>query len=290
MDLNSIKMFIVIAQAGTFAGGSQRIGVPIATLSRKIKELEQDIGVQLFERSTQGVRLTLTGQQLYEQANFSIETLDEIERRIKHNESRLKGKLRLSMPQSFELWWTLLDDFTRAYPDIALEVVGSNRKIDLLEEGIDVALRVGDLQTEALIAKKITDVRLMLVASPEWLARFGMPAAPQDLAALPCAGWMSGSGQTLRWQLGAHPQRITPQFGSNDYQHLRHLALQGKAVCDLPDFLARPLIEAGKLVAVLPDYPFPAQPVHLLYPSHRHPSSIVRVYLDFCAQWFKPPG
>ncbi|MCP1661333.1 LysR family transcriptional regulator [Neisseria perflava] len=287
MNLNAVKLLIAVIQQGSLLAASHKTGVAVATLSRKINELEQDLGVQLLERSTQGVKPTLVGQQLYEQASLSIETLSELERSIKGNQTQLRGNLRLSVPESFELFWDLLEDFQTVYPDIKVHLLASDRKLDLLADGIDAVIRAGDLETDTLIAKKLLDIRLQLVAAPEFIAAHGTPDTPDQLADFPLLAWAATADHIPSWPLGGQSVRIAPSFACNNYLHLRHFLLHGKGIGDLPDFMAVPLIEQGRLVPVLPDYPFPTTPVHLLYPAHRHPSGIVRAYIDFCLAWLK---
>lgn len=287
MDLNALKMFISTVQTGSFSASSQKLGVPIATLSRKIKGLEQALNIQLLERSSQGVQPTLLGQQLYENANLSIETLANIRQLLQGDQAQLKGKLRLSMPQAFTFWWDVVEAFQAAYPQIEVHILATNSKLDLLAEGIDVAVRVGDLQTDSLIAKKVGEIRLQLVASRDFVQQWGEPLTPAQLSDFTCVAWSATAESDVQWLLGGQTVRISPKISSNDYHHLRHLALLGKGITDLPDFLAQPLINAGHCIPILPDYPFTASPVHLLYPSHRHPSSLVKAYVEFCQEWFQ---
>ncbi|KAE9528984.1 LysR family transcriptional regulator [Testudinibacter aquarius] len=285
MNLNAVKLFTAVVQQGSLLGAAQQTGVAVATLSRKIGELEKSLNVQLLERSSQGVKPTLIGQQLFEQSQTSIDTLDEIARNIQSNQQHIKGKLRLSIPQAFERIWTMIDEFQTAFPDIELHILASDRKLDLLADGIDAAIRVGDLQTDSLIAKPLSPIRHKLVASPDFITKHGMPHTPGSLQNYPLTAWTATAEQTATWHLGKTKLPIKPHFSSNDYQHIKHHVLHGKAIGELPDFLANPLIDKGDLVAILPDYPFPATPVHLLYPAHKLPSSVVRAWVGFCGEW-----
>ncbi len=282
MDFNAIKVFTAVVQAGSLSAGAARLQMPVATVSRKIKELENGLNVQLLERTGRGVQPTLIGQQVYEQAHLSVETLDNIAQQVIGEQAQCAGRLRLSLPLTFEPGWLLLGDFQAAYPRIEVFVLATERKLDLLAEGIDVALRSGGLATDSLVARKFGDMRLQLVASPDLLARCGTPHRPDELAQKPCIGWSPLPEHPVRWSLGG--QSIIPPaaFCCNDYRQLRQLALLGRGITDLPDFFARPLLAEGALVEVLPDFPFPQLPLHLLYIKHRHPSSVVRVFVEFC--------
>lgn len=282
MDLNAIQMFVGVVQAGSLSAAAERLGVPLPTLSRRVRELERQLNVQLLERSVRGTRLTDAGTRLYEHAGRGIEALLEAERAVLSDQAQLKGRLRLSLPPGFEPWWELLSAFQRRYPEICLHVYTTERRIDLVEDGIDVALRVGAIAHEAMVARRLLAYRHVLVASPGLIERLGGPESVDALHRYPCAVWALGVNATGSWRLGQ--QMIEPKsiLATNDYLHLRTRALAGEAITELPPFLAAAAIRAGQLVALLQDQPLPEQQINLLYPSHRHPSAIVRTYLDFC--------
>lgn len=284
MDFNALKVFTAVVQAGSLSAGAAHLQMPIATASRKIKELEKDLNVQLLERTERKVRPTLIGQQLFETAYLSIETLDSLANQITYKQAHFAGRLRLSLPAAFEPGWLMLKDFQALYPNIEVYAIATDRKLDLLAEGIDVALRGGDVATQNLIARKLGTMRMMLVASPKLLAQYGAVRDLPDLAKMPALGWSPLPEQPVCWKLGGQSFNPAVSFACNDYRLLRQLALEGLGITDLPDFFARPLIEQGLLVELLPNLPFAPLPFHLLYASHRHPSSIVRAFVDFCGQ------
>jgi DNA-binding transcriptional LysR family regulator len=282
MDLNAVHMFVTVVQVGSLSAAATRLGVPLPTLSRKIAELEGQLTVQLLERSARGSKVTEAGARLYDHASGGIEALQEAKQSLVNEQTRLKGRLRLSLPQSFEPWWDLLKAFQRRYPDIQVSVYSTERRVDLIADGIDVALRVGAVVHETIVARHILSFRHVLVASPELIARLGPPAQPHDLERYPCAAWGSTVDAQVKWNLGGQTRDIKPVFTVNDYLQLRDRALSGDVITELPPFLAAASIRSRKLVPVLPERPFPESPVHLIYRQHRHPSSIVRAYLAFC--------
>lgn len=282
MDLNAVRMFVQVVQSGSLSAGAVRLRLPLPTVSRRIRELEHQLNVQLLERSARGTRLTDAGTRLYERAVFGIEALHEAEQAVVSDQARLKGRLRLSLPPTFEPWWDLLSLFQTRYPDIQLHVFNTERRVDLVEEGIDVALRVGNVVHEAMVARRMFAYRHVLVAGRSMVERMGLPESVQELSRFPCAAWSPGVGVAARWHLGDGTIVPSTVLTTNDYAHLRKLALAGEIVTELPPFLAAPALRAGELVALLPDKPMPEVQIHLLYPSHRHPSAIVRTYLDFC--------
>jgi DNA-binding transcriptional LysR family regulator len=285
MDLNAVRMFVAVVQAGSLSAAAGRLGIPLPTLSRRIRDLERQLKVQLLERSVRGAKLTDAGARLYEHAGRGIETLLEAEQVVVNDQTRLKGRLRLSLPQTFEPWWELLAAFQRRYPDIEIYVYSTERRVDLVEDGIDVALRVGAIVHEAMVARRALSFRNILVASPQLVKRFGVPKNPDALHRLPCAVWASRIDAEVRWELGGHVVEPRAVLSTNDYHHLCIRALRGDVVTELPPFLAAAPIREKRLVPLLPQYPLPEWSLNLLYPSHRHQSTIVRTYLDFCQSY-----
>jgi DNA-binding transcriptional LysR family regulator len=285
MDLDATRMFVAVVQAGSLSAAATRLGTPLPTLSRRIRDLERQLRVQLLERSARGTKLTDAGARLYEHASRGIEALLEAEQAVVSDQARLKGRLRLSLPQTFEPWWDLLAAFQRRYPDIEVYVYSTERRMDLIEDGIDVALRVGAIVHEAMVARHLLSYRNILVASPKFVERFGMPAQPDALHRFPCAVWASRVDVSARWELGG--QVVVPKavLSTNDYHHLCSRALDGEVVTELPPFLAAAAIREKRLVPLLPQYPLPEWSINLVYPPRRHPSTIVRTYLEFCQSY-----
>ena len=285
MDLNASHMFVAVVQAGSLSMAATRLGIPLPTLSRRIRDLERQLNVQLLERSSRGTKLTDAGSRLYEHASRGIEALLDAEQAVMSDQARLKGRLRLSLPQTFEPWWDLLAAFQRRYPDIRVYVYSTERRIDLIEDGIDVALRVGRIVHEAMVARHVLSFRNIVVASPELVERFGLPAEPDALHRFPCAVWVSRIDNPARWELGGHVIEPKAVLATNDYHHLCSRALGGDVVTELPPFLAAVPIREKRLVPLLPRHPLPECHINLLYPPHRHQSTIVRTYLDFCQSY-----
>ncbi|MGK9236670.1 LysR family transcriptional regulator [Inquilinus limosus] len=285
MDLNAVRMFVAVVQAGSLSAAAARLGIPLPTLSRRIRDLERQLKVQLLERSARGTRLTEAGMRLYEHAGRGIEALLEAEQAVVSDQARLKGRLRLSLPQTFEPWWDLLAAFQRRYPDIQVHVYSTERRMDLVEDGIDVALRVGAIVHDTMVARRVLSFRNVLVASPKLVERLSLPAEPEDLHGFPCAVWSTRIDVPARWDLGG--QVVVPRavLTANDYHLLCSRALGGDVVAELPPFLAAGPIREKRLVPLLPRHPLPEWPIHLVYPPHRHPSTIVRTYLDFCQSY-----
>ena len=282
MDLKAAQMFVAVVRAGSLSAAAAKTRVPLATLSRNVRKLEEELGVQLLERTARGTKLTDAGMQLYEHAGRGIDALQEGELAVTSRRHVLRGRLRLSIPPSFEPWWELIAAFQREHPDIQVAVYTTDRAVDLGTEGIDVALRIGPVVHESLVAKRLLRYRHVLVASPALIERFGMPTSPDALLGLPAAIWVRDPNARRPWRVGEREIEPTPVLAVNDYLHLRQRAIAGDVVTELPPFLAGEGLRDGRLVAVLPDHPFPEQEVNLLYQRQVHPSRVVRAYLDHC--------
>src|SRR5712692_5335834 len=151
MNLDAVRMFVSVVQAGSLSAAALRMGVPLPTLSRRLRELERELKIQLLERSVRGARLTDAGARLYEHAVRGIDALADGEEAVRSDQARLRGRLRLSLPTGFEPWWELLGAFQRQFPDIQLSVYTTDRRVDLVQDGIDVALRVGEVLHESRV-------------------------------------------------------------------------------------------------------------------------------------------
>jgi DNA-binding transcriptional LysR family regulator len=284
MDLNATRMFVGAVQAGSLSAAASRLNLPLPTISRRIRQLEKELKVQLLERSPKGIAPTDAGARLYEYASRALEVLSEGAEALRSDQARLKGRLRLSIPPSMEPWWELLGAFQQQFPDIRLSVFSTDRRVELIQDGIDVALRVGAIVDESMVASHVASYRHVLVASPTLLARLGAPRTADGLQRFPCAVWAGTSDAQGGWKLGPSTFAPQPVLSTNDYLHLRACALHGSAVTELPPFLARDALARGELVRVLPSLKFPEVPINLLYPSHRHPSSLVRTYVGYCRE------
>lgn len=281
MDLNSLNLFVKVVEQGSFSAASKSTNVPVSTVSRRISELEKDLNVRLLERSTRQLRVTDSGKLLYEFAQKGVAEFDAGILALQSRENEISGKLRLSMPPHFEPWWDLLRDFQGLYKNIELDLFVTERKVDFIEDAVDVALRVGNVDTLSSVARKLHQYKHILVASPQFIAQFGQPNSPQDLVNYPCAAWYK-KHNTHTWTLGEVKTKLSTCIRANDYLHMRHIALHHEAITELPPFLAKEYLLSGELVEVLPNFPFSYCDVSLVYPSRKHTSRISKVYIDYC--------
>jgi DNA-binding transcriptional LysR family regulator len=240
--------------------------------------------VRLLVRSTRKLRLTEAGATLYEFVSRGVEEMDAGLLALSENEHDLRGRLRLSMPPSFEPMWALLDNFQSIHTNIDIDLFVSERRLDFIEDGIDVALRIGDVASQSAVARLLMAYRHRLVASPEFLRNVSIES-PQDIHSIDCAAW-SQKNNVIVWTLGSENLTINPFLRANDYLHMRYLALKGKCITELPPFFCKKYIDSGELVEVLPNYAMPEQQVNLVYPSRKSVSRITRVFIDYCVENF----
>jgi DNA-binding transcriptional LysR family regulator len=206
----------------------------------------------------------------------AIDSLHQAEQRLQ-DPAGIAGTLRLSMPPHFEPMWPLLSEFSQRYPAVRFDVMVADRRVDLVAEGIDVAIRIGEGGSGSYIGRTLARYRHIVLASPEFLERHPLHV-PEDLTAMPCVCWRS-NGPTI-WRLGDEALRMEPVLTTNDYQHLTRVALAGEAVTELPPFLAQPPVQEGLLVPVLPDFPMPEQLVRAVIAERRLVSPLVDRFLD----------
>jgi DNA-binding transcriptional LysR family regulator len=285
LDLNSARIFAQVVVNGSLSGASRALGMPVATVSRRLSEMEEAIGTRLIERTTRKLRLTDSGAILYEYVSRGVEEMDSGMLALSENEKNIKGRLRLSLPPSFKPMWVLLDNYSELYPNVEIDIFVSERKLDFIEDGIDIALRIGEVTSETAVARQLCTYRHKLVASPQFVEKHSV-TSPKDILTVKSAAW-SKKNQIVKWQLGGKIITLNPYLQVNDYLQLMHIALRNKCVTELPPFFIHSHLESGELVEVLPNFPLPEQAVQLVYPSRKSVSRITRVFIDYCVEHFR---
>jgi DNA-binding transcriptional LysR family regulator len=279
MDLNSLELFVAAAKAGSLSEAARRHGVPLPTLSRRVRTLEEDLGVRLVERGPKGLALTPAGTQLLAEAAPALATLSQAEQRL-YDASGVAGTLRVSLPPHFEPMWSVFSEFGRRYPAVRFDVFVTDRRVDLVADGIDVVLRVGEGGYSSYVGRTLTRYRHRVVAAPSLLQGVEIES-PADLRNLACASWRTGG--TPSWTLGDVQLRLDPVLVTNDYEHLLQMAVSGQAITEVPPFLASEPLQDGRLIEVLPDHPMPLQSIRALVVDTRALAPLVRQFLDFAA-------
>jgi DNA-binding transcriptional LysR family regulator len=279
VDLNALKLFAAAAEAGSLSAAARRTGVPLPTLSRRVRQLEDDLGLRLLERGPQGLVLTRAGTQLLAEVGPALATLQQAHQRLRDG-SGVAGTLRVSIPPHFEPMWSVFAEFGQRYPAVAFDVFVTDRRVDLIADGIDVAIRVGDGGSSSYVGRTLARYRHRVVASPV-LVRGAKLERPAELRERPCACWRTS--KTPAWTLGGVQVELDPVMMTNDYEHLLRIALDGRVITEVPPFMARGPIEAGRLVEVLPEHPMPLASLRALVLDTRALSPVIRQFLDFVA-------
>jgi len=279
MDLNALEFFVAAAEAGSLSEAARRHGVPLPTLSRRVRKLEDDLGVRLLERGPQGLALTPAGTQLLAEAAPALATLSQAEQRL-YDASGVAGTLRVSVPPHFDPMWSVFAEFGRRYPEVRLDVFVTDRRVDLVADGIDVALRIGEGGHGSYVGRTLTRYRHRVVAAPSLVEGVELQR-PTDLRNLTCACWRTGGPPS--WTLGGARLRLDPVLVTNDYEHLLQMALSGQAITEVPPFMASAPLRDGQLIEVLPDHPMPLQTIRAVVVDTRALSPLIRQFLDFAA-------
>jgi DNA-binding transcriptional LysR family regulator len=285
--LASLQSFIRVVEDGSFAAAARTVGQSRSQVNRAVVALEDDLGVQLLNRTTRKVSVTPSGQAFYQRAKNILSELDDAEDSIRENRDSPAGDIRINAPMSFGTLHLgpALVDFARLYPDIRVELSLNDRFVDPVADGFDMTVRISrPTETLALIDHEIIPIRRALCASPDFLRDHGTPQDIDDLTTLPCLHYgnlPAGSTWKLTGPDGPVSVRVNGVFCCNNAEVLRDAALAGLGVTELPTFIAGPELQTGRLVSILNDYTPPEIFLYLLYPPSRQLSSRIRLLVDF---------
>lgn len=287
LDLNDVAIFVQVVRCGSFAEAARRLGVPPNTLSRRVQQLEAQLGTRLMQRSTRHLTLTSAGQVFLERCSGAVEGLMDAGEELLAVNQEPSGLVRVAAPADFFDFFAMewLTEFLAAHPKVRVDFVLSDGRADLITDRIDVALRGGILEDSSLFARKVLDAgNDGLVASPAYVARQGVPDTLQDLADHDCLVFSHPSGKAT-WRVtgpdGAQAEvQVAGRFSGNTAQALRKAALAGLGIALLPSTLTQRDLRAGLLVPVLPQYHRQGHGVHMVYPSRRYLPLAVSAFMD----------
>jgi len=287
--LGSIELFCFAAELGNFTAAANAAGVTPAAVSRSISRLEERLGVRLFVRTTRQIRLTDSGRVYFDQCRQALGQLVDAEREITGGQTTPSGMLRISMPTTYGHYRVLplLAEFRERYPDVQVEIHLSNRNIDFADEGYDLAIRVRNPADSNLIARKLEDAELVLVATPGYLKRAGMPTTPEQLLQHDCIQFeLPSTGRRIPWPLHIDGEvvELATTGGyccSDDVLGIVTLARGGAGVVQTYRYIVADDIRRGTLVELMPQFGGTSRPFILLYPHARHLSQRVRAFVDF---------
>ena len=288
----SMAAFTKVVGAGSFSAAAREMQVSQALVTKQIQELENWLGARLLNRTTRRLSLTEVGTAFYERAARILEAVEEAKGAAGALQTVPRGRLRINAPISFGVLHlaTAVTEFLQRFPDVSVELLMNDRLVDLLEGEFDVGVRIGRLRDSSLIARKIAPIRLAVCAAPDYLARRGVPRAPEDLAKHDCLEYTYFESRG-EWRL-LNPEGdeivvpVSGRYLANNADVLRITAIAGGGVILCPTFIVGEDLRSGRLVRLLPDYPPPEQALHALYPPGRHLSAKVRSFVDFLVARF----
>ncbi|MBD9613615.1 LysR family transcriptional regulator [Pseudomonas sp. PDM02] len=290
LDLNDIAMFVQVVRCGSFAEAARQLGMPPNTVSRRIQQLETQLGTRLMQRSTRKLTLTSAGLGFHERCVGAVDGLLEAGQALMTGSHEPSGRVRVAAPADFfdffQMQW--VTEFLTAHPRVRLDFVLSDAKADLIAEQIDVAFRGGPLRDSGYVGRQILDPRSVgMVASPAYLAARGSPRTLQDLVNHDCVISAHAGGHAT-WRLvgpnGEEEVQVSGRFSGNTAQALRKAAVAGLGIALLPPVMAKLEVEAGALVPVLPQYQPNGYGLNVLYPSRRQLPLAVSAFIELVIQ------
>ena len=286
-----MNVFVRIVDAGGIGKAADQLGVAKSGISRRLVALETRLGVPLITRTTRSSSLTSIGREYYERAVKLIGDVSELNSLVTDQGASLEGQLRLAVPLSFGLAHLspAIDIFARENPGLEINIEFSDRQVDLVEQGVDLAIRIADLKDSSLHARRICPIRLLLCASPSYLEKHGIPQRPEDLKAHQVLGYSLGSSHTIRLRNGKGVERLvhtSARMTANNGDFLHDMALAGHGIVVLPTFIVWQSLAAQDLVPVLESYTPPTLNAWAVYPQSRYLSQRARRFIDFMVERF----
>lgn len=290
--LTAMRAFVTVVAEGSFTRASEQMGVSTQLVSKYVGQLEVHLGVRLLNRTTRQLHLTEAGTAYHARAKPLLDELEAVESQLGNWQHQARGRLRISAPVSFAAlhMGPLLADFQQTYPGIEIDLQLNDRKVDIVDEGFDIALRIGRLQSSSLVAKRIAPVRMVLCASPAYLAARG---TPHSLASLKGHRFLrysymdESSEPLLKWLI---PEAEQPAgLATNNGDVLGRLAEAGAGLVLQPTFIVGPAIQAGRLQVLLPDHEPESLALYVVYAHRRLLATKVRAFVDFIEGYFGDP-
>jgi len=291
--LQAMEVFVQVVDTGSFTRTAEMLNMPKASVSTLVQALEASLAAKLLHRTTRLVTVTSDGAAYYERCIRILSDVRDAEESLSRTRLNPSGRLRVDSPTglSSEILIPALPDFFERYPDIILELGSTDRTIDLIEEGVDCAVRGGALLDPSLIARRVGVITFVTAASPAYLARHGTPTHPNELLQHRCINYFSGkNGKIYDWDFTRDGERIElplpGRIALNDSNTYVHAGLAGLGVIQMTDYLLLRHVQEGRMVQILPDWSSDPLPVHVVYPQNRHLSAKVRVFVEWVSELF----
>lgn len=283
-----MRVFAAVVDAGSFVGAADALNLSKAAVSRTVSELETRLGVRLLHRTTRKLSLTAEGDVFVLRCRDVLASVEEAEAEITRHSGEAVGRLKVSAPFSFGVLrlGPLWGDFLAAHPRIELDITLSDRFVDLVDEGFDVAVRIARLHDSSLVSRRLSSTRMVLCASPRYLKEHGRPKQPSDLAGHAVLAYsLLASGDTWEFQGpgGTETVKVNPRMRTNSGDTCRAVALAHRGIVLQPSFMVDEDLRAGRLVEVMPQFRSHELGVYAVYPSRKHLLPKVRVLIDYLA-------
>jgi len=291
-DLARIRAFIQVYEAGGFSAAARGHGRSKALLSKYVTDLEDTLGVRLMNRTTRKLSLTEAGEAYYREVGQILQQLDDLDATVADQTAEPRGLLRVSAPRNFgeTTLAEALFDFLSKHPKVTLDLRLEDRFVDLVEEGIDVALRISSMPDSSLIARRIAEMRMTICGAPDFVGRHGVPETPEALRTMACIVDSNMQGQA-NWRFADKGQMLSVHVGGavrlNSPVAAMRAAVMGLGFAVLPNYIADPEIAAGRLVPVLADYMPEPSSLQAVYAHRRHLAGKVRAVIDHLVAWFE---
>jgi len=292
--LASMAAFVKVVEVGSFAAAANTLGLSPQMVAKHVIYLEGRLGTRLLNRTTRRQSLTEIGRTYHERCKLVLAEADWADSLADEAKGSPRGRLRINAPVSFgDSLMPLVTRYLRQHPNVEIDLVLSDRFVDLVEEGFEAVFRVGDLADSSLMARELSPFRLVACASPGYLRERGIPASPTDLEHHECLGYTHWSRPTVYgWRFvqdgRAHEARIRNHLKVNDAKALLAAALDGFGIVLIAEGMVRDGLQAGQLVKVLPDFETPSQPMHLLFNPDRRQTPKLRSFIDAALREFGP--
>jgi len=290
-QLEDIQVFIRIVESGGIGKAADQLDIAKSAVSRRLTDLETRLATKLIQRTTRTLNLTEAGQVYYQNAIKVVDSFETLNHSIHTSDQTLTGTLRIALPLSFGLTHLapVLSEFAKIHPQLTLKLDFSDREIDLIEEGVDLAFRIGELKETAIQARKVLPIRFAVCASSAYLNQAGLPKIPQDLKKHKILRYSPEQSQD--WQFmdktgGNHSVSLESQLFANNGDFLMQMAIAGHGVALLPTFIVWQAIRSKQLVPILTDYQLPELNAYVIYPQTRFLSQKARVFIDFLVTHF----
>ncbi|MBL1272440.1 MAG: LysR family transcriptional regulator [Oceanospirillales bacterium] len=292
--IDAMRAFVTVVSEGAFTRAAERLNMSPQLVSKYVSQLEQHLGVRLLNRTTRQIHLTEAGTSYHQRAQQVLHDIDDMESQIGDLQTEARGVLRISAPVSFAIrhMAPLLSEFQKAHPGVGIDLQLNDRKVDVVEEGFDVVLRIGHLKSSSLIAKRIAPIRIVVCASPAYLKQNGTPQHLEDLQGHRYLRYsyieLDASQPLHRW-LQNNGQNDSNGMTSNNGDVLVEAAIAGAGIALQPTFISGPAIKEGKLQVILQEYEPETMGLYAVYAHRQLLASKVRSFVDFIDGYFGNP-